>query len=198
MNDFEILLDKFKIDCESSIFEEMYKQSPIFFFQKILDRLLFNYQNPNSERLKENISLLVIIFQLYPDSNEELEKFTATKITQLFLLFISFYFQGKYIDVDSDNFLCLKNIFLFIDIFFHNPYFVEYIQDSDRNKFVESLVRLTEIKYDVDCDTETQLFIQYSVTVFFYFSESIIEPYKNNFQNHFDESVVEEFNFLNE
>ncbi|MEZ0130297.1 hypothetical protein AB9T88_11240, partial [Flavobacterium sp. LBUM151] len=58
--------------------------------------------------------------------------------------------------------------------------------------------KLTEIRYFINEDTDIQLAIENSVSVFFYFPESLIQKYKIHFQEHFDKSVVEEFNILNE
>lgn len=198
MKEFEILLEDFKIECDSSVFKRLVIEEPFLFFEKIFDQLAANFEDSNDHTLRENISLLVILFQLYPDSHEELEKFITNRITQIFKRFVLLFFQNKYKEIDSDNFLCFKNIVVFVDLFFHNPHFTENLNEFEKEDFLKTFIRVTEINYVLNSDTDIQLAMEHSVSVFFYFPENLIEKYKIHFQHHFDKSVVDEFNIMNE
>jgi len=149
----------------------------------------------SEESLKENIHLIVIIFQLYPDSNEEIECFLAKSLNRIFKIPTTFMTESEY----DKNFriLFIRHIILFVDIFFHNPYFVQLLDDSEKDFFVNNLVKLTKILYDPLKELDIQISLQYSVSVLFYFPENIIEKYKPFYENHFDKSVISDFKELN-
>ncbi|PXY42293.1 hypothetical protein DMB65_03435 [Flavobacterium cheongpyeongense] len=196
MENFEKLLEVFKEKCDSSVFEPLISEQSLEFFKKIVNRIQNNYINENEISYRENTNLLIILFQQYPASNENVELFLADSLIKNFRTLINRIFNNK---IEENGFLespLAKNLIIFIDIFFHNPYFSKIINDFEKEFFLNDLVSLTKIKYNPEKDFDIQLSIQNSVSVFFYFPESMIQKNKIFYKNHFDESVVSEFEEL--
>ncbi len=196
MENFEKLLEIFKEKCDSNVFEPLISEQPLEFFKKIVNRIQNNYVNENEISYRENTNLLIILFQQYPTSNENVEIFLADSLIKNFRTLINQIFNSNIERSDFIESPLAKNLIIFIDIFLHNPYFSEIIDDFEKENFLNDLVSLTKIKYNPKKDFDIQLSIQYSVSVFFYFPESMIQKNKIFYKNHFDKSVVSEFEEL--
>ena len=196
MEDFEKLLEVFKEKCDSSVFEPLISEQSFGFFKKIVNRIQNNYINENEISYRENTNLLIILFQQYPTSNENVELFLADTLIKNFRTLINQIFNNNIAENGFVESPLAKNLIIFIDIFFHNPYFSEIINDVEKEFFLNDLVSLTKLKYNPEKDFDIQLSIQNSVSIFFYFPESMIQKNKILYKNHFDKSVVCEFEEL--
>lgn len=188
MKGLDVLLATYKVDFDPSVFNKVIEVDELSFFKSIIERLNRNAELKTTESFAENIHLLVLIFQQYPkfDGSEDVEEYLSVALSKAFCDFMRH-------DFHIDDVVSIKSLELFVDVFFHNPCFVNFLGEYEIEEFMIALVKLAKVTYDATKHGRMVLILEYSIAVFLYFPDVYIEKYKQCYLNHFDERIINEF-----
>lgn len=189
MDRVDFLLQKWNEKADPSVFNNLINEDNFRFFSLIIEKLHNNFIVKDNYCLQQNYSLLVVITQLNTD-DDAIETFLFKRLSKMFCAFTNYIYSEK--NQTTITNLHFKNLEMFIDYFFHNPTFVNFLEEVEIEHFIASLINLSHLKND-NLNADWLRTLEHSVNVFLYFPDEYVERHKLHYLNHPNHRIVEEF-----
>jgi hypothetical protein len=179
--EFIRLLNEFKISCEYYVFEDFKKENKLNFYSLLFDKL------EKAIEIKSQLDILnlvILLYQDFPDSDVNMENLIGNRVVFSFDKNIN---SLKEIKIQGIDF---KILFNYIDLFFHNPHFVDYLSKNKRDVFITNALTLLYVKGERSKPSgDYYLMIEYLITVLSYFEDEFTDKHKKLFLEHSDSEI---------